>query len=179
VTLDGVTESRQERIDRLYAEAEGKLEDVKAKRVQRGPISLIAVLLGLSLVVGFVAAVDLRRLQSPRGTALAWTGAAVFGDCTAYLELSVPDPDAVVPDRRSEMELCRDLRAQTEDARGDAPRIDIAVEDEAVVEGDRAAVEVRVVRPERTRSVVLELRRKDDGWFVVRTAPTCLAVGCA
>jgi hypothetical protein len=173
-----VTETERERIDRLYAQAEEKLERVKAQRVQRGPISLIAVLLGLSLVVGFVAAVDLRRLQSPRGTALAWTGAAVFGDCTAYLDLSVPDPDAVVRDRRSDVELCRDLRARTEDARGDAPRIDITAA-EAVVDGDRASVEVEVVRPSRTRSVVLDLRRQGDGWVVVRTAPTCLAVGCA
>jgi len=34
------------------------------------------------LAVGVVAAVDLRRLQTPHGTALAWTGAAIFGDCT-------------------------------------------------------------------------------------------------
>jgi hypothetical protein len=173
------TETERERIDRLYAQAEEKLEGVKAQRVRRGPVSLIAVCLGLSLVVGLVAAVDLRRLQSPQGTALAWTGAAVFGDCTGYLELSVPDPAAVVPDRRSDDELCRDLRARTEDARGDAPRIDILAAKGVEVDEERATVEVQVLRPARTRTVVLDLRRQDDGWVVVRTAPTCLAVGCA
>ena len=174
-----MTETREERIERLYAQAEEKLEGVKAKRVQRGPLSLIAVCLGLCLVVGFVAVVDLRRLQSPTGTALAWTGAAVFGDCTAYLDLSVPDPDAVVPDRRSDAELCRDLRAETQEARGDAPRIDIVVISELSERGDTTGVQVEVRRPGRTRSVLLPLRRQGDGWVVVRTAPTCLAVGCA
>ena len=174
-----MTETERERIDRLYAKAEEKLEEVNAKRVERGPISLIAVLLGVSLVVGVVAAVDLRRLQSPRGTALAWTGAAVFGDCTAYLELSVPDPDAVVPDRRSDGELCRDLRSRTEGARGDAPRIEIVAGEVTELGDERAQVQVEVTRPSRTRSVVLDLQRNGDGWVVVRTAPTCLAVGCA
>jgi len=54
----------------------------------------LGTLLALTLAVGTIAAIDLRRLQTPRGTALAWTGAAVFGDCTAYLALSVPDPAA-------------------------------------------------------------------------------------
>jgi hypothetical protein len=174
-----VTETREERIDRLYAQAEEKLEVVKAKRVQRGPISLIVVCLGVSLLVGIVAAVDLRRLQSPRGTALAWTGAAVFGDCTAYLRLSVADPVATVQDRRSEVELCRDLRAQTEQAREDSPSIGILAGDDVSVQGDRAEIEIEVSRPARTRSVVLQLRRAGDGWVVVRTAATCLAVGCA
>ena len=174
-----MTETREERIERLYAVAEQKLEVVNARRVQRGPVSLIGVCLAVSLSVGLVAAVDLRRLASPRGAALAWTGAAVFGDCTAYLDLSVPDPEAVVVDRRSDVDLCRDLRARTEEARGDAPRIDIVAGDATVADDGTAAVLVEVTRPAGTRSVVLALEQRGDRWVVVRTAPTCLAVGCA
>jgi hypothetical protein len=165
-------------IEQRYAQAEEKLEDIKAQRVARGPVSLIGVLLALCLAVGITAAVDLRRLQTPRGTALAWTGAAVFGDCTAYLELSVPDPGAVVPDRRSDGELCRDLRARTEAARSDAPRIAITA-GQSTVSGRQARVPVVVARPDAERRVELRLRREGAGWVVVRTAATCLAIGCA
>lgn len=173
-----MTETREERVERLYAQAEQKLEGAKAKQVARGPVSLIAVLLGLSLAVGVVAAVDLRRLQSPRGAALGWTGAAVFGDCVAYLRLSVPDPSAVVPDSRSDAELCRDLRASTELARAEALRIAIDAGPTTIRDG-QAQVPVVVTRPDVGRSVTLQLRRQGDGWVVVRDAPTCLTIGCA
>jgi len=64
--------------------------------VRRGPEVLVGV---LALGVGVVAAVDLRRLMTPTGTALAWTGAAVFGDGTAYERLSVAEPCATPDDR--------------------------------------------------------------------------------
>lgn len=165
-------------IEQRYAQAERKLEGARARSVARGPISLIGVLLALCLAVGVTAAIDLRRLQTPLGAALGWTGAAVFGDCDAYLRLSVRDPAAVVPDERSDAELCRDLRARTEPARADAPRIAINA-GPAIQRGDEAQVPVVVRRPEGERSVTLALRRKGDGWAVVRTAPTCLAIGCA
>ena len=173
-----MTETRDERVERLYAQAEQKLEGARASTAARGPVSLIAVLLALCLAVGITAAVDLRRLQTPRGAALGWTGAAVFGDCNAYLRLSVPDPDAVVPDRRSDAELCRELRARTEVARVEAPRIAITA-GEASVRGREAEVPVVVSRPDAERSVTLRLRRQGDAWVVVRTASTCLAIGCA
>jgi hypothetical protein len=172
-----VIEPRDERVERLYAQAEHKLEGAKARQVARGPVTLIGVALGLCLAVGTVAAIDLRRLQTPLGTALGWTGAAVFGDCNAYLRLSVPDPQAVVTDRRSDDQLCAELRARTEPARVDAARIAITASD-PVEQGREAQVPVVVTRPSSERTVTLRLVRKGDGWVVVRTAPTCLAIGC-
>ena len=62
----------------------------------------------LILAVGVTAAVDLRRLHTPRGAALAWTEAATFGDCRAFLALS--DPDDPTAERRTDDEICRSLR---------------------------------------------------------------------
>ena len=132
------------------------------------------MLVVLSLAVGIVAAIDLRRLQTPRGTALAWTGAAVFGDCTAYDRLSIA-PDS---ETRSEAAVCRDLRAATADARAAAATtgIDVLSVDQS---GRDATVEVQVRRGDDETSVELPLRRKGDGWGVVLTDEVCRVVGCA
>ena len=141
--------------------------------MRRGPVSLVAVCLGVALVVGVVAAVDLRRLQTPRGTALAWTGAAVFGDCTAYRELSLTPDDAAPDDER-----CLELRRQTEDARSRAG--EVSIELLSVQEGsDRAEAVVRVRRPrEPEREVTLDLRPRGDGWAVVLSQETCAVLAC-
>jgi hypothetical protein len=119
-----------------------------------------------------VAAVDLRRLQTPRGTALAWTGAAVFGDCTAYERLSIVEED------RSDEQVCRELRSSTEQAREESGRIGIEVL--AVQQREReATVEVELRRGDDTDRVVLPLRRKGDGWGVLLTDEVCEAIGCA
>ena len=159
--------SESDALARRYAEAERALEPQRQRSIARGPIGLIAVLLLLSLAVGIVAAVDLRRLQTPRGTALAWTGAAVFGDCTAYDRLSV-GRDGDVP--------CTALRERTEEARSTAAQIGIDV---LSVEqrGREASVEVEVRRPSGTRRAVLPLQRKGDGWAVVLGATACGLVG--
>ena len=129
------------------------------------------MLIVLSLAVGVVAAVDLRRLQTPRGTALAWTGAAVFGDCTAYERLSVADDD------RSDEQVCRALREGTEQAREQSGEIGIDVLD-VERRGREATVEVEIRRGDDTDRVELPLRRKGDGWAVVLTDEVCEAVGC-
>ena len=158
-----------EDLERRYAELERSLEPQKARSIARGPIGLIGVCVVLSLAVGTVAAVDLRRLQTPRGTALAWTGAAVFGDCTAYERLSFGDFDE---------RTCRDLLASTEEARQDSSRYGIDV---VSVEqrGREATVQVEVRTPDGTERVDLPLRRKGDGWGVELTDEVCDAVGCA
>ena len=163
--------SESESLARRYAEAERSLEPQRQRSIARGPIGLIAVLLLLSLAVGVVAAIDLRRLQTPRGTALAWTGAAVFGDCTAYERLSVAPRD----DRRDDVR-CTVLRERTQEARETAAQIGIDV---LSVEqrGREASVEVEVRRPTGTRRAVLPLQRKGDGWAVVLDDRVCALVG--
>jgi hypothetical protein len=171
-----MSETREQRIERLYAQAEHKLEGDRARSVARGPITLVAVLVALSLAVGVTAAIDLRRLDTPLGTALGWTGAAVYGDCEAYQRLSEADP-AGAAEARSDADVCRDLRALTTDAREMPASIDIRA-DAGPVRGDVAEVPVTVTRPGRERRVVLPLQRRDGDWRVVRTAEVCRVVGC-
>ena len=155
-----------------YARLEEKNVGRTAATVRRGPISLVAVMLLVALAVGVVAAVDLRRLQTPRGTALAFTGAAVFGDCTAYRELSVGRDGGDEDDR------CLELRRRTEEARARAGEVEIELV--SVTEGDEGAeAVVRVRRPgEPAREVPLELRRRGDGYAVELTAQTCAVLAC-
>jgi hypothetical protein len=172
-----VTETRREREDRIYAAAEQKLERVNARRVRRGPETLIAVLVVMSLAVGIVAAIDLRRLNTPRGTALAWTGAAVFGDCTAYDELSIPSP-AAIPPVPTGQERCLALRRATESDRANASSIGIDLVGVTTVSEDRAVAEVEIRRPEGIVRAPLQLRRQGDGWGVVVTQELCAQLGC-
>lgn len=164
---------RQERIERLYAEAERKNEVRKAATVRRGPISLVAVGLGVALVGGVVAAVDLRRLQTAEGTAMAWTGAAVFGECTTFRRLSV------LPDDRDDDADCRELLRRSEAAR--ARPGDVEVEVLAAWDAqERAGAEVRVRLPDgRDERVPLSMVRRDGGgWAVQLTDETCDLVPC-
>lgn len=131
------------------------------------------MLVVLSLAVGTVAAVDLRRLQTPTGTALAWAGAVVFGDCTAYARLSI----APESEDRGDAAVCRELRAGTEEARAEAARIGIDLES-VEQRGREAAARVQIRRGDDVTSVELELRRKGDGWGVVLTEEMCRQVGC-
>lgn len=157
-------------LDRRYAQAEQRTEVRRVATVRRGPVSLVAVCLGVALVVGVTAAVDLRRLQTPEGTALAWAGAAVFGDCTAYRQLSVP---AFEGDDR-----CRALRQRTEAAREDPDDVEVDVVS-VRQSGDRASAVVRVVLPERSeRRVRLELERDGERWRVRREGPVCEVLAC-
>jgi hypothetical protein len=50
-------------------------------------------------------------LQTPSGTALAWTGATVFGDCTAYLDPSIPDAAAPTADATAVVSVRRPGRS--------------------------------------------------------------------
>lgn len=159
-----MSEDRQAR----YAELERSLQPQKARSIARGPIGLLAVLIALSLAVGAVAAVDLRRLQTPRGTALAWTSAAVFGDCTAYGRLSF----GPFSDRD-----CAQLVRATRPAREQPTRYGVQVLS-VRQRGREATVRVEVRRADVARRVDLPLRRSGDGWAVQRTPAVCAAVGC-
>ena len=163
-------------LEERYARAEATIKVGDAKRIRRTPGVVIGITAGLIIAVGLTASTDLRRLQSPRGASLAWTEAAVFGECRAYVALSRP-VDATT-ESRSEKALCRDLRRATEDARARSTQIRVST---GAVErsGDRARVAVTVARPEGTAQVRLSLVRDGDDWLVLRDAETCAAVGCA
>lgn len=157
-------------LEERYARAEDRTQAARAATVRRGPIGLVAVCLGVALVVGVTAAVDLRRLQTPRGTALAWAGAAVFGDCTAYRELSVPE-------LRGD-EACRQLRVRTEGNRAQAGGVDLVVQ-RVEQSGDRAEVALRVGLPGApARTVLLDVRRRGERWAVERTPRACAVLAC-
>lgn len=162
------------RLEQAYARAEDTLDGYYATRRRRGPPILLGTLLALTLAVGLVVAVDLRRLQTPSGTALAWTGATVFGDCTAFLKLSTP---AAASESRTDDELCTALRQRTAVNRDTAAQIAIDLQDIRQAGAEATAV-VSVRRPGRSDDVTLTMRRRGGGWVVVRTPGVCLALGC-
>lgn len=171
-------DDRPAELERRYRRAEERLEPQRRRSTARGPVGLLAVLVVLVLAVAVVVAVDLRRLQTPRGTALAWTGAAVLGICDTYRRLSVAPADGLRPDTRTDAERCRDLREQT--ARNREQQSQIGIFAGAVTRSGReATVVVEVRRPEGTEQVSLPLVRRGAGWAVVRTPAVCLAIGCA
>jgi hypothetical protein len=139
-------------------------------------VILLVVVNALVLGIGLVAAVDLRRLRTPGGTALRWVEAAVFGDCADYLGFSVAAGD--VPDDRSSAELCKDLRAATASARNESLRIGLHL-GAVTRNGDQATVAVVLTRDGTPRSLQLRLVRRHGRWKVVRDAATCETVGCA
>ena len=137
---------------------------------------LIALVNVLVIGIGLTAAVDLRRLQTPGGTALRWAQAAVFGDCADYRMFSVPD--ASVPDTRSSDQLCQDLRATTAQARGESLRIGLHLKS-VDVRGSRALVQLVLTRKEVPTPVSLDLARVKGHWRVLRDTLTCSSLGCA
>ena len=164
--------TREER----WAVAERKLDVGYGKRIRRTPGVAIGITGLLVLAVGVTAAVDLNRLQSPRGASLAWTEAAVFGDCRAYLELSRPVDAAT--ERRSDDEICRVLRRKTEDARNNSTKI--TIESGTPHEtGSTATALVSVAKPEGTVRVELHLVKRGADWLVLRDEIACGQIGCA
>ena len=112
-------------VEARYAELEAVAEAKRRVKAKRQPLLLMGLVNALVLGIGVTAMVDLRRLQTPEGTALRWTQAAVFGDCDDYLSYSVGDRTR--SDERSPDELCRDLRASTRQARAESARIGLTL----------------------------------------------------
>ncbi|MCU1589148.1 MAG: hypothetical protein JWP11_404 [Frankiales bacterium] len=161
--------------EQRWAVAERTLDASAARRIRRTPAVVIGILGLLIIAVGFTAAVDLRRLHTPRGAALAWTEAATFGECRPFLRLSRPDDPTA--ERRTDDEICRSLRAATARARTDASRI--ALQARSVrQDGASALVDVEVRRPEGAQIVTLHLVRRGADWLVVRSAGACGDVSC-
>jgi hypothetical protein len=156
--------------EQRWATAERTLDVQAARRMRRTPGVVIAILVLLTLAVGITAAVDLRRLQTPRGAALAWVEAATFGNCHAFLALSkVDDPTA---ERRTDDEICQALRTATADARGHVTEISIELRS-VEQHGRTATVAIDVRGPDGTRQVRLQLRQRGHDWLVVRSAGAC------
>ncbi|MDX6216055.1 MAG: hypothetical protein QOG99_1639 [Frankiales bacterium] len=159
-------------LEARYAELEAAAEEKRRARMRRQPLILIALLQFLVVGIGLVAAVDLRRLQTPQGVALRWTQAATFGNCDDYLHFSTGNDD------RSRAELCRALRAMTEDARLNNAQIGLAVR-HVSSQGSTAVVRLDVSHNKEVRHAVLDLRRTGGRWVVVRDATSCATVACA
>lgn len=145
-------------------------------RVRRQTVTLLLVVNAMVLAIGLVAAVDLRRLATPEGTALRWVQAAVFGDCKDYLRYSVADPD--LPERRADSELCQDLRQATAEARRNSLTIGLGI-GSVVEQGSTATVSVVLRRVSEATVLTLHLVRRDGDWRVLRDRGTCESVGCA
>lgn len=146
------------------------------RRARRQRLLLLVVINSLVLAIGLVAAVDLRRLRTPGGTALRWVQSAVFGDCADYLSFSVPAGD--VSDNRSPDELCQDLRQATAQARADQLRIGLHLG--TVRHDTRTAVaSITLTRDGTPTTLQVHLVRRDGRWRVLRDAATCASVGCA
>lgn len=163
-------------VEERYAAAERSLDVQRARRLRRTPAVLIALVGGLVLLVAVTAAIDLHRLQTPRGAALAWTEAASLGECRGYLALSRPvDP---LSERRTDAEICRALRARTADVR--TRGVALRITPLRVRQGGRtASVDVRVRKGDASYDVHLSLVREGAKWRVLRDEVACAAVGCA
>ena len=159
-----------------YAALEAEAAEKRRAKARRQPLLLIGLTNALVLAVGATAAIDLRRLQTPEGTALAWTQAATFGVCDDYLGLSVADPS--LPDRRSRDDLCDDLRTGTAEDRELSSEIGLRLG--TVTEtGNRAEVSLVLTRDDVDKALLVRLVRGEDGWRVIRDSVTCGSVGCA
>lgn len=163
-------------VEERWAEQEAAAAQARLRKARRQRPLLLAVMGALVLATGVTAAVDLRRLQTPGGTALKWTQAAVFGDCDDYLRYSVGDGS--VTDERTDDQLCRDLRAATKQARADSITIGLAL-GPVREDGSGADVQVTLTRSKRPVVVAMRLVKRDGRWVVVRDARTCASVGCA
>jgi hypothetical protein len=163
--------SPEERREQLYRREEEELGRRRSASVRRGPIGLIAVGLLVALLVGVTAAVDLRRLTTPRGTALAWTGALLFGDCAAYDRLT----DGLTGSARTR---CAALREASSAARERPSDVDFSV---VRVEqaGPVATVVVRARMLGRPAvDVPLPVLRGGGRWRVQPTGATCAQLPC-
>jgi hypothetical protein len=165
-------------VEERYRAMEAEAEQARRRKQRRQPLILIALVNALVLLTGVTVTLDLRRLQTPGGTSLAWVQAAVFGDCEKYRTYSVADPASSAPDRRTTEERCRDLRAATATARADSIRVKLTL-GEVQRTGDTAQVAVELTRSGTQERLLLTLVRADGRWRVVRDAAVCAQLVCA
>ena len=165
-------------VEERYRRQEAEAEQVRRRKQRRQPLILIGLVNTLILLTGVTVTVDLRRLQTPGGTSLAWVQAAVFGDCEKYRTYSVADPASAAPDRRTTQERCRDLRAATAAARADSIRVKLTL-GEVKLFGSRASVTVVLTQDGKEKQLSLGLVRSDGRWRVIRDSSVCAQLVCA
>ena len=158
-------------LEARYAELEARADEKRRARMRRQPLLLIGLVGALVLAIGVVSSVDLRRLRTPQGVALRWAQAAIFGDCDDYLRFSTG------PDDRPRLDVCRDLRAMTEEARQHNVEIGLVVR-QVTTRGSTAVVLLDVTRKDDVRHAQLDERRSGGRWLVVRDATSCAVVLC-
>lgn len=165
-------------VEERYRQAEAEAEVVRRRKQRRQPLILIGLINALILLTAGTVTLDLRRLQTPGGTSLAWVQAAVFGDCDKYRSYSVADPSASAPDRRTASERCRDLRAATATARADSLRVKLTL-GKVEQSGDTARVAIALTQDRAAKQLLLHLVHSRGRWRVVRDAAICAQVVCA
>lgn len=158
----------------ISARERRETEDFEAQRERKirrtGPLTLF-LLIVLLVLVGWTTAIDMRRLNTPGGTALSWVEAATFGDCTRYRELSVRPDD----ERRSAGDVCTTLRERTKTNRDQQQTIVVRL---IGSRSGEATVDVeRIGQP--TKRAEVNLVKRDGRWRVVLDHDTCDPVGCA
>ena len=161
-------------VEARYRELEQRREVTLETKVRRGQVGLLLALVVSVLLAGVTAAVDLRRLASPAGTARAWAEATVFGDCSRHLSLSVRAPGD--RDRRVPDDVCQALRARSLQARTVVPGTRVTTR-LLSRDDDDAVAEAVVTTPDGRTVARLPLLRTGDGWRVVRDDEAC-RVGC-
>lgn len=164
---------RSSSVAELYQDVLSEDPEVLAARRARARWQVLILLLVIDLLVlavGLISMVDLRRLQTPEGTALRWVQASVVGSCDDYLGYSVASADR--PDPRTDDQICKDLRDRASKDRGMTYNLVLS----AVTD---TRVQILLTRGEVTVAVDVALVRRDGAWRVLRNALTCDSVGCA
>ena len=149
-----------------------EFEARRAKKIQRtGPVTLL-ILIVLLVLVGLTTAIDMRRRNTPGGTALSWVEAATFGDCERYAELSVPPAGDADP--RTSGVVCGALRAGTQANREAQTTITVRLigsrDGEATVDVERTG--------QATMRAEINLVREGGRWRVVLDGDACNPIGC-
>ena len=157
-----------------YGEPDAVEEARRRAKARRQGVILLVVVNVLVLATAATAAVDLRRLRTPEGTALLWAHAAILGNCDDYLAFSVAGQTRA--DARTPAELCRDLRASRDPAHSLTTGIRLAG---VLRRGHGAEVQIVLTNGHRPVQVALRLVERGGRWRVVRDDQACASMGCA
>ena len=156
----------------LYADPS---QDARARRQLRRSGSLVvALLVVLVVAVGATATVDLRRLQSPEGTAGAFVEAARDGDCDRVVRLLVLRGPSGGPGGTVTRGDCQRLQALYAGA-----DVAAATRRGQPAGGATAYVDVVLHRGSDSARQLLALLRRGGRWQVLDPTAYCAPGACA